>query len=49
MKHKRHTPQQIILKQRIAEKLLNQSQTVADVCRTLELSAPTYHHPAAGV
>jgi transposase-like protein len=23
--------------------LLNQGQTVADVCRTLEVSAPTYH------
>jgi hypothetical protein len=26
-----------------AEQLLNQGQTVADVCRTLEVSAQTYH------
>ena len=49
MKRKRHTPEQIIRKLRTAEQLLNQGQTVADVCRTMELSAPTYHHPAAGV
>ncbi|MCP9927040.1 transposase [Cyanobium sp. CH-040] len=38
-----HTPEQIIRKLRIAEQLLNQGQTVADICRTLEASAPTYH------
>ena len=43
MKHKRHTPEQIIRKLRTAGQLLNQGQTVADVCRTLEVSAPTYH------
>mgnify|MGYP001809874304 CR=1 FL=1 len=32
MKRKRHTPEQF----------LNQGQTIADVCRTLEVSAPTY-------
>ncbi len=43
MKRKRHTPEQIIRKLRTAEQLLNQGQTVADVCWTLEVSAPTYH------
>jgi transposase-like protein len=43
MKRKRHTPEQIIRKLRTAEQLLNQGQTVADVCRILEVSAPTYH------
>ena len=43
MKRKRHNPEQIIRKLRTAEQLLNQGQTVADVCRTLEVSAPTYH------
>jgi putative transposase len=43
MKRKRHTPEQIIRKLRTAEKLLNQDQSVADVGRTLEVSAPTYH------
>ncbi|MCP9900004.1 transposase [Cyanobium sp. Cruz CV13-4-11] len=41
MKRKRHTPEQIIRKLRTAEQLLNQGQTVADVCRTLEVSAPS--------
>jgi len=43
MKRKRHTPEQIIRKLRTAEQLLNQGQSVADVCRALEVSAPTYH------
>ena len=43
LKHKRHTPEQIIRKLRTAEQLLNQGQSVADVCRALEVSAPTYH------
>jgi transposase-like protein len=43
MKRKRHTPEQIIRKLRTAEQLLNQGQTVADVCRTMEVSTPTYH------
>ena len=43
MKRKRHTPEQIIRKLRTAEQLLNQGQSVADVCRALELSSPTYH------
>ncbi|MFM2174700.1 MAG: hypothetical protein RLZZ54_2627 [Cyanobacteriota bacterium] len=37
MKRKRHTPEQIIRKLRTAEQLLNQGQTVADVCRALEV------------
>ncbi|WP_051017071.1 transposase [Cyanobium gracile] len=36
-------PEQIIRKLRTAEQLLNQGQSVADVCRTLEVSAHTYH------
>ena len=39
MKRKRHTPELIIRKLRTAEQLLNQGQTVADVCRALEVSA----------
>jgi hypothetical protein len=35
MKRKRHNPEQIIRKLRSAEQLLNQGQTVADVCRDL--------------
>jgi len=51
MKRKRHNPVaegfsegvQIIRKLRTAEQLLNQGQTVGDVCRALEVSAPTYY------
>jgi putative transposase len=43
MKRKRHTPEQIIRKLRIAEQLLNQGESVGDICRALEVSAPTYH------
>jgi transposase-like protein len=43
MKRKRHNPEQIIRKLRTADQLLNQGQTVADVCRSLEVSAATYH------
>ena len=43
MKRKRHNPEQIIRKLRTAEQLLNQGQAVADVCRALEVSAPTYY------
>ena len=40
---KRDNPEQIIRKLRTAEQLLNQGQSVADVCRTMEVTAPTYH------
>ena len=43
MKRKRHCPQQIIRKLRTAEQLLNQGQSVDDVCRVLEVSVPTYY------
>jgi putative transposase len=42
MKRKRHTPEQIIRKLRTAEHLLNQGQSVVDVCRAPEVSAETY-------
>ena len=43
MKRKRHSPEQIIRKLRTADQLLNQGQSVADVCRALEVSPATYH------
>ena len=42
MKRKRHSPEQIIRKLHTVEQLLNQGQSVDDVCRALEVSAPTY-------
>jgi transposase-like protein len=46
MKRKRHNPEQIIRKLRSAEQLLNQGQTVADVCRALGNLWATSHRRA---
>jgi len=43
MKRKRHTPEEIIKKLREAAALLAAGQGVEEVCRKLEVSAPTYH------
>ena len=43
MKRKRQTTEQIIRKLKTADQLLAQGQTVADACRVLEVSQPTYH------
>jgi transposase-like protein len=43
MKRTRHTPEQIIRKLKTAEQLIAQGKSVADVCRALEVSQPTYH------
>jgi putative transposase len=38
MKRTRHTPEQIIRKLKSAEQLIAQGKTVADACRSLEVS-----------
>lgn len=43
MPKKRHTPDQIIEKLRLAERLLGQGADVAQVCRQLEISEQTYY------
>ena len=43
MKRIRHTAEQIIRKLKTAEQLIAQGKSVADVCRALEVSQPTYH------
>jgi hypothetical protein len=43
MKHKYHSPEQIIRKPRTADQLLDQGQSFADVCQALEVSTATYH------
>ena len=43
MKRIRHTAEQIILKLKTAEQLISQGKSLADVCRALEVSQPTYH------
>ena len=43
MKRIRHTPEPIIRRLKTAEQLIAQGKTVADVCRAIELTQPTYH------
>ncbi len=43
MKQKRHTPEEIIKKLREAATYLAGGQSVEEVCKKLEVSAPTYH------
>jgi transposase-like protein len=43
MKRTRHTAEQIIRKLKTAEQLIAQGKTVADVCRVIEVTQPTFH------
>ena len=43
MARRRHTPEQIITKLREAAVALAQGQTVAQVCKALEVTEQTYH------
>ena len=43
MKYIRHTAEQIIHKLKTAEQLIAQGKTVADVCRAIEATQPSYH------
>lgn len=43
MKKKRHTPEQIIDKLRLAERLKAEGKTVAEICRQLEVTNQTYY------
>jgi putative transposase len=43
MKRIRHTAEQIIRKLKTAEQLIAQGKTVADICRAIEVTQPTYH------
>jgi hypothetical protein len=43
MMRKCHSPMQVIRKLKTADQLLNQGQTVADVCRTVEVFEASYH------
>ncbi len=43
MKRRRHTPDQVIRKLAEGEKLLAQGQTLAEVCRHLEITESTWH------
>lgn len=43
MKRIRHTPEQIIRNLSSAEQLIAKNKTVADVCRDIEDTQPSYH------
>lgn len=43
MTRRRHTPEQVIRKLREGERLLGQSQTLAEVLKHLEVSEQTWH------
>jgi len=43
MKQRRHTPEQVIRKLAEGEKLLNQGDDIAEVCRQLEITQSTWH------
>ena len=43
MKHRRHTPEQVVRKLREADRLLAEGADVAAVARHLEVSEQTYH------
>lgn len=43
MKQRHHTPEQIIRKLAEGDKLLNQGEDLAEVCRRLEIAESTWH------
>ena len=43
MKQRRHTPEQVIRKLREGDRMLAEGKSIAEVCKALEVSEPTYH------
>jgi transposase len=43
VKQRRHTPEQVIRKLREGDRLLGEGRSIAEVCKALEVSEPTYH------
>jgi putative transposase len=43
MKQRHHTPEQVIRKLAEGERLLNQGDDIAEVCRQLEITQSTWH------
>ena len=43
MKRRHHTPEQVIRKLAQGEKLLNEGNDIAEVCRQLEITQSTWH------
>jgi putative transposase len=48
MKGRRHTPEQVVLKLREADRLLAEGAELPDVCRHLEISIQTYQRWRSG-
>jgi transposase len=43
VRQRRHTPEQVIRKLREGDRLLGEGRSIAEVCKALEVSEPTYH------
>src|SRR3982750_4065855 len=43
VRRRRHTPEQVIRKLREADRMLGEGKSIAEVCKALEVSEPTYH------
>ena len=43
MKHRRHTPEQVVRKLREADRLLGEGKDIAEVARHVEVSEQTFH------
>jgi transposase-like protein len=43
VKQRRHTPEQVIRKLREGDRLLGEGKSIAEVCKALGVSEPTYH------
>jgi putative transposase len=43
MKRRRHTPEQIVRKLAVADKLLGEGKPIEEVCRELEVTESTFH------
>ena len=43
MKRRRHTPEQVIRKLAVADRLLGEGKTIEEVCRELEVTESTFH------
>jgi putative transposase len=43
VKQRRHTPERVIRKLREGDLMLGEGRSIAEVCKVLEVSGPTYH------
>ena len=43
MKRRRHSPEQVVRKLAVADKLLAEGRTIEEICRELEITESTFH------